>query len=86
MLCHPVPTKYGKKSYKISGEPSNVLTADTDTHFYFGVLHPLARILSRLLQEPSLATTLQGVCCIFFIFFVLLGLTYCICLANTAYI
>jgi hypothetical protein len=29
--------------------------------FIFGVLHPVARILSMLLEEPSLATTLQGV-------------------------
>jgi hypothetical protein len=29
--------------------------------FYFGVLHPVARTLSRLLEEPSLPTTVQGV-------------------------
>jgi hypothetical protein len=29
--------------------------------FYFGVLHPVARTLSRLPEEPSIATTLQGV-------------------------
>jgi hypothetical protein len=29
--------------------------------FYFGVLHPVARDLSRLPEEPSLATTVQGV-------------------------
>jgi hypothetical protein len=28
---------------------------------YFGVLHPVARALSRLLEEPSLATTVQDV-------------------------
>jgi hypothetical protein len=28
------------------------------TAFYFGVLHPVARTLSRLLEEPFLATTL----------------------------
>jgi hypothetical protein len=33
---------------------------------YFGVLHPVARTLSRLLEEPSLATTLQD---IYFIYF-----------------
>jgi hypothetical protein len=33
--------------------------------FYFGVLHPVARTLSRLLLEPSLATT-QGVYFIYF--------------------
>jgi hypothetical protein len=37
-------------------------------YFYFGVLHPVARTLSRLLEEPSLATTLQGVYFIFYIF------------------
>jgi hypothetical protein len=26
--------------------------------FYFGVLHPVARTLSKLLEEPSLATTI----------------------------
>jgi hypothetical protein len=35
------------------------LTPPTD--FNFGVLHPVARTLSRLLEEPSLATTVQGV-------------------------
>jgi hypothetical protein len=30
---------------------------------YFGVLHPVARTLSRLLEEPSLATTLSS--CLF---------------------
>jgi hypothetical protein len=39
-----------------------------DIHFYFGVLHPVARTLSRLLEEPSLATTIQGVYFIFYIF------------------
>jgi hypothetical protein len=34
-------------------------------YFYFGVLHPVACTLSRLLEEPSLATTLQGVYFIF---------------------
>jgi hypothetical protein len=29
--------------------------------FYFEVLHPVARTLPRLLEEPSLATNLQGV-------------------------
>jgi hypothetical protein len=29
--------------------------------FYFGVLHPVARALSRLLEEPSFATTVEGV-------------------------
>jgi hypothetical protein len=29
--------------------------------FYFGVLHPVVRALSRLWEEPSLATTVQGV-------------------------
>jgi hypothetical protein len=33
--------------------------------FYFGVLHPVACIISRLLEEPSLATTFQD---IYFIF------------------
>jgi hypothetical protein len=36
--------------------------------FYFGVLHPVARTLSRLLEDPSLATTLKGVYFIFYIF------------------
>jgi hypothetical protein len=36
--------------------------------FLFWVLHPVARTLSRLLEEPSLATTLQGV---YFIFYIL---------------
>jgi hypothetical protein len=35
--------------------------------FYFWVLHPVARILSRLLEEPSLATTLQYVYFVFYI-------------------
>jgi hypothetical protein len=29
--------------------------------FYFGVLHPVAWALSRLSEEPSFATTVQGV-------------------------
>jgi hypothetical protein len=29
--------------------------------FYFGVLHPVALTLSRLLEEPSLVTTVEGV-------------------------
>jgi hypothetical protein len=29
--------------------------------FYFGVLYPVARTLSRLLEEPPLPTTLRGV-------------------------
>jgi hypothetical protein len=33
-----------------------------------GVLHPVTRTLSRLLEEPSLPTTLQGVHFIFYIF------------------
>jgi hypothetical protein len=37
-------------------------------NFYFGVLHPVARTLLRLLEEPSPATTLQGVYFIFYIF------------------
>jgi hypothetical protein len=37
-------------------------------YFYFGVLHPVARTSSRLLEEPSLATNLQGVYFIFYIF------------------
>jgi hypothetical protein len=28
---------------------------------HFGVLHPVARALSRLLKDPSFATTVQGV-------------------------
>jgi hypothetical protein len=36
--------------------------------FYFGVLHPVARTSSRLLDEPSLATALEGVYFIFYIF------------------
>jgi hypothetical protein len=30
-------------------------------NFYFGVLHPVARTLSCLLEEPSLATNVQGI-------------------------
>jgi hypothetical protein len=30
-------------------------------NFYFGVIHPIAHTLSRLLEEPSLATTFLGV-------------------------
>jgi hypothetical protein len=41
--------------------------------FYFGVPHPVALTLSRLLEEPSLATTLQGVYFIFYIFLPLHG-------------
>jgi hypothetical protein len=37
-------------------------------HFYFGAIHPVACTLSRLLEELSLATTLQGVYFIFYIF------------------
>jgi hypothetical protein len=40
-------------------------------YFYFAILHPVARTLSMLLEEPSLATTLQGV---YFIFFYVLPL------------
>jgi hypothetical protein len=29
--------------------------------FYFGVLHPVARALSRLSEEPSFTTTVQDV-------------------------
>jgi hypothetical protein len=36
-------------------------------NFYFGVLHPFARTLSRLLEEPSLATTIQAVYLYFFL-------------------
>jgi hypothetical protein len=36
--------------------------------FIFGFLHPVALTLSRLLDEQSLATTLQGVYFIFYIF------------------
>jgi hypothetical protein len=36
--------------------------------FIFGVLHPVARILSRLLEEPSLARTFQDVYFILYIF------------------
>jgi hypothetical protein len=35
---------------------------------YFEVLHPVVCTLSRLPEEPSLATTLQGVYFIFYIF------------------
>jgi hypothetical protein len=45
-----------------------VLCYNLISNLYFGVLHPVARTLSRLLEEPSLATTLQGVYFIFFIF------------------
>jgi hypothetical protein len=33
--------------------------------FIFGVLHPVAHALSRLSEKPSLATTVQGVYCIY---------------------
>jgi hypothetical protein len=36
------------------------------THSYFGVLHPVSCMLSRLLEEPPLATAFQGVYFIFF--------------------
>jgi hypothetical protein len=36
------------------------------TNFYFGVLYPVVRTLSRLLGEPSFATTFQSVYFIFF--------------------
>jgi hypothetical protein len=36
--------------------------------FYFGVLHPVARTLSRLLEDPSVGTSLQSVSFIFYIF------------------
>jgi hypothetical protein len=35
-----------------------------ENYFYFGVLHPVARTLSRLLEEPSFETFLNC----FFIF------------------
>jgi hypothetical protein len=38
------------------------------TTFHFGVLHPIARTLSRLSEEPPIATTLQGVYFILYIF------------------
>jgi hypothetical protein len=37
-------------------------------YFYCGVLHPVARILSKLLEEQFLATTFQGVYFTFYIF------------------
>jgi hypothetical protein len=39
--------------------------------FILGFLHPVARTLSRLLEEPSRATTLQGVYFIVYIFLLL---------------
>jgi hypothetical protein len=41
------------------------LSLEEKTLFYFGVLHSVARTLSRLLEEPSIATTLQGILYIF---------------------
>jgi hypothetical protein len=46
----------------------NLVTQTVHVAFYFGVLHPVARTLSRLLKELSLATTLQGVFILYFIF------------------
>jgi hypothetical protein len=43
--------------------------------FYFGVLHPVAHTLARLLEGMSLATTLQGVYFIIYIFLLLHVLT-----------
>jgi hypothetical protein len=34
-------------------------------YFYFGVLYPVARIISGILEELSFATTFQGVYFIF---------------------
>jgi hypothetical protein len=39
----------------------------TTINFYFGVLHPVACITSRLLEVPSFPTTFQGVYSIFYI-------------------
>jgi hypothetical protein len=39
------------------------------SYFYFGVLHPVVRILSRLLEEQSFATIFQGVYFILFLYF-----------------
>jgi hypothetical protein len=41
----------------VNWKQKNSMTLGID--FYFGVLHPVARILSRLMEEPSLATTLN---------------------------
>jgi hypothetical protein len=44
---------YGKPNIQYSCEyPSKIRIQ----HIYFGVLRPVARTLSRLLEEPSLAT------------------------------
>jgi hypothetical protein len=49
------PTIGNKCLHEISND--NGVTAVNFNIFHFGVLHPVARTLSRLLEEPSLATT-----------------------------
>jgi hypothetical protein len=46
----------------------NKLKKSPPFFFYFGVLHPVVLTLSRLSEELFLATTLQGVYFIYFIY------------------
>jgi hypothetical protein len=39
-------------SYSLLVSPTNRLYSDVSKEFYFGVLHPVARILSRLIEKP----------------------------------
>jgi hypothetical protein len=49
------------KKYSLHfGAPSSVVVKALYYNFYFGVLHPVAGALSRLSEEPSFATTVQG--------------------------
>jgi hypothetical protein len=48
--------KLGQEGLSIMKLASKVLASHMD--FYFGVLLPVAHTLSRLLEEPSLATTI----------------------------
>jgi hypothetical protein len=45
--------------------PSQIYLLTVASSFHFGVLHPVARALSRLSGKPSFATTAQGVYCIY---------------------
>jgi hypothetical protein len=47
---------------------SSIISTNTRQDFDFGVLHPVARALSRLSgKKPSFATTVQGVYCILYL-------------------
>jgi hypothetical protein len=52
---NPLATQYWSAQYQSS--PVKPLRLNHETASHFGVLHPVARALSRLSEEPSFATT-----------------------------